>query len=125
MKGNTYKAKSGNSSARESLFSWFQRIINLDRLLEEGIPLRYIPQILFLTGVTIFYIGNNHYAEKTTRKIEQMETEVEELRADYTSLKAEYMFSSKQSEVAKRVKSMGLEENDTPPKKITMEESEY
>ena len=124
MKGNTYKAKNRTYKTGGSLFSWVQRILNLDRLMEEGIPLRYIPQILFLTGVTIFYIGNNHYAEKTTRKIEQLETEVDELRADYTSLKADCMFSSKQSEVAKRVKSMGLEENDSPPKKIKVKEEE-
>ena len=91
----------------------------------EGIPLKYIPQILFVTALIIFYIGNNHYAEKTTRKIEKLETEVEELRADYTSLKADYMYSSKQSEVAERVSELGLEENEVPPVKIIVREDEH
>jgi hypothetical protein len=126
MAGNTYKARrNNNNSGKGSIFSWIQHIINLDNLLVDGIPLKYIPQILFVTFITIFYIGNNHYAEKTTRKIEQLESEVEELRADYTSLKANYMFSSKQSEVAKKVKDIGLKENDTPPEKILIKESEY
>ena len=125
MGSNTYRKKKKNAAGSGSLFSWFQKTMNLDYLLEEGIPLKYIPQILFITGVVIFYIGNNHYAEKTTRQIEKLETEVEELRADYTSLKADYMYSSKQSEVAKKVRHIGLKENDEPPKKIVLEDSEY
>ncbi len=125
MAGNTYKVKNNRESGRESLFSWIQNSINLDNLLMEGIPLKYIPQILFITFIIIFYIGNNHYAERITRKIESLETEVEELRADYTSLKADYMYSSKQSEVAKRVLDLGLKENDTPPIKIIIKEGEH
>jgi hypothetical protein len=125
MANNTYKVKSNYNSGKESIFSWIQHTFSMDNLLEDGIPLKYIPQILFITFITIFYIGNNHYAEKTTRKIEQLESEVEELRADYTSLKANYMYSSKQSEVAKKVKDSGLRENDTPPEKIVIEKGEY
>jgi hypothetical protein len=125
MTSNTFKVKKNGISGKGSVFSWIQNVFNLNKLLEEGIPLKYIPQILFVTFITIFYIGNNHYAEKTTRKIEKLETEVEELRADYTSLKADYMFSSKQSEVAKKVEKLGLQENNTPPIKIVIEEGEH
>lgn len=125
MAKNTYKVKKGYNSGKGSVFSWIGSVFNLDRLMKDGIPLKYIPQILFITFITIFYIGNNHYSEKTTRKIEKLEIEVEELRADYTSLKADYMFSSKQSEVAKKVRQMGLVENETPPTKIIASEREY
>ena len=54
-----------------------------------------------------------------------MEREVEDLRADYTTLKAEYMLSGKQSEVAKSVSDMDLEESLVPPKKIEVSEDEY
>ena len=125
MTNNTFKVKSNRVSGKGSLFSWIQNMIDLDGLLEEGIPLKYIPHILFITFITIFYIGNNHYAEKTTREIEKLEIDVEELRADYTSLKADYMYSSKQSEVAKKVEKLGLKENDIPPEKIVVKEVEY
>lgn len=125
MANNTFKAKSNSLSGKGSLFSWIQQVLSFDRLMEEGIPLKFVPQILFLTFITILYIGNNHYAEKTTRKIENLEVEVEELRADYTSLKADYMYSSKMSEVAKKVDLMGLKENDIPPVKIVVKEGEY
>ena len=125
MASNTFKVKNGSISGKGSVFSWVGSVFNLDRLLKEGIPLKYIPQILFITFITIFYIGNNHFSEKTAREIEKLEIEVEELRADYTSLKADYMFSSKQSEVARKVNKMGLVENETPPVKIIVSESEY
>jgi hypothetical protein len=125
MAGNTFKVNNNSISGRGSVFSWLQKMLNLNKLLEEGIPLKYIPHILFITFITIFYIGNNHYAEKTTREIEKLEIEVEELRADYTSLKADYMYSSKQSEVAKKVEKLGLKENNTPPVKIVIKEGEY
>jgi outer membrane murein-binding lipoprotein Lpp len=37
---------------------------------------------------------------RATRKIDKLQTEVEDLRADYTTLKADIMYASKQSEVA-------------------------
>ncbi len=121
---NSYKVN--NTSAEQgSLFSWLQHKLSLSGVFDEGIPARFIPKILFVTVLLVIYIGNNHYSEKTARKIEQLETQVEELRADYTSMKADYMYASKQSEVAKKVKKLGLEENETPPYKIEVDKSEY
>ena len=54
-----------------------------------------------------------------------MQIEVEDLRADYTTLKADLMFSSKQSEVARKVQAFGLKESLIPPYKVVVEEGEY
>jgi hypothetical protein len=54
-----------------------------------------------------------------------MKSEVEDLRADYTTLKSELVVGLKQSEVARRVASMGLEESQSPPVKIKLEEDEH
>ena len=97
----------------------------LERETSQGLPVQYLPYILFFVVLGIFYIGNSHYADKTIRKIDKLEQEVEDLRADYTTLKSEYMFASKQSEVAKQVKKLGLEESEEPPFKIVVEEGEY
>jgi len=59
------------------------------------------------------------------RKINNVQTEVEDLRADYTTLKSDLMFSSKQSEVAKKVNAFGLKESLTPPYKVVVEKGEY
>ena len=124
MQTKAYKVKN-EATEKRSIFSLLEQAMTIDKLAVEGLPVKFIPYILFVTVLSIFYIGNNHYTEKTIRKINVIEAEVEELRADYTSLKAEYMFDSKQSEVAKKVKPLGLEESLYPPVKILVEPDEY
>lgn len=83
--------------------------------------MKYLPKILFVMVVGLIYISNTHYGEKTVRKINSIQAEVEDLRADYTTLKSDLMFASKQSEVAKKVKALELKESLTPPYKIEVE----
>ncbi len=94
-------------------------------MLDSGFPVKYLPKIVFAVLLGVVYVWNTHYAERTVRKIDKLETEVEDLRADVTTLEADYMYSSKQSEVAKKVKALGLEESKEPPYKIVAEEGEY
>ena len=70
--------------------------------------MQYMPKILFVMGLGLLYISNTHYAEKTVRRISNIQAEVEDLRADYTTLKSDLMFASKQSEVARKVKVLGI-----------------
>ena len=116
MSTNKFKVKGQSNGS--SLFSKIESILKIDSVFEEGLPVRFLPYILYVMAVGIFYIGNTHYAEKNIRLIDKMNTEVEDLRADYTTLKADYMFAGKQSEVARKVKAMELEESLEPPKKI-------
>jgi len=90
--------------------------------LSDVIHVKFLSQILFVCTLTIIYIGNRHYAEKTIRDISILEQRVEDLRADFTTLKAEYMFSSKQSEVAKKAAKLGLIESKDSPEKIVLHE---
>ena len=108
-----------------SVFSGIEKKLNLESYFEDGFPVQYLPKILFVLALALFYIGNTHYAEKTVRKINHIQAEVEDLRADYTTLKSDLMFASKQSEVAKKVKAIGLKESLTPPTKVVVEEGEY
>jgi hypothetical protein len=54
----------------------------------------------------------------------KLKKEVDDLRAEYTSIHADYMKSGKQSVVIEKVKSIGLEENLIPPKKIIVKEED-
>ncbi len=121
MAKNTFKVGDEEKKGT-SVFSKVEEAVKLDGLFEDGLPVKYLPKIMYVVVLVIFYIGNNHYAEKTIRKIDKTKTEVEDLRADFTTLKADYMFASKQSEVAKRVAALGLEESMQPPYKITIVE---
>ena len=107
------------------VFSGLEKRLKLETYFEEGFPVQYLPKILFIMMLGLIYISNTHHAEKTVRRIDQVQSEVEDLRADYTTLKSDLMFSSKQSEVARKVKVMGLKESQNPPTKVAIEEGEY
>lgn len=127
MSTNKFKVKSqaGTLHGGFSVFTGIERRLKLETYFEEGFPVHYLPKIIFVLVLGLIYIGNTHYAEQTVRKINIMQVEVEDLRADYTTLKADLMFSSKQSEVAKKVKAFGLKESLIPPYKVVVEEGEY
>ena len=108
-----------------SVFSGFEKRFKLEAYFEEGFPVQYLPKILFVMMLGLLYISNTHHAEKTVRRIDQAQSEVEDLRADYTTLKSDLMFASKQSEVARKVKVMGLKESLNPPTKVLFDEGEY
>lgn len=117
--------QSSSAGDGSSIFSGVERRLKLETYFEEGFPVQYLPKILFVMVIGLLYIGNTHYAEKTVRRIDAAQSEVEDLRADYTTLKSDLMFASKQSEVARKVKSIGLKESLTPPTKVVVEEGEY
>lgn len=110
------------ASSGKSLFSGLEKRLKLESYFEEGFPVQYLPKILFVVLLSLIYISNTHYAEKTTRQIDRAQSEVEDLRADFTTLKSDVMFASKQSEVARRVKPLGLEESLNPPYKVIVKE---
>ncbi len=116
---NTFKNKEPQNEAKSSIFSWINGLFNVDKVFADGLPVQYFPKIFFFTCMAIFYIANAHYAEKSVRKINKLQQEVEDLRADYITKKADMMFAGKQSEVARKVASMGLKESMEPPYKIT------
>ena len=117
---NTYKIPSKAGREGNGFFTLFDKVLRMDQSLSEVIHIKFLPQILFLSALCILYIGNRHHAEKQVRTINRLEVVVADLRADYTTLKADYKFSSKQSEVAKQAANIGLKESDVPPFKIIL-----
>jgi hypothetical protein len=127
---NTPKTNHSNSagtgSGQGSLFTFLERVLNLEALVQSGLPERYLFRVLFVILLVLLYIGNTHTAERHIHKIEKLKQEVEDLRADYTTLKADIVYGSKQSEIARRVAPIGLEESKVPPTKIERSsEDEY
>jgi hypothetical protein len=103
-----------------SLFSLLDRLTSVDGLFREGLPVHYLPHLLFVMLLTLLYIGNTHYGNRMNRNIMRLKQETEDLRADYTTLKSDYMEASKQSEVARKVAAFGLVESSSPPFRITV-----
>lgn len=109
---------------RGSLFTLLNKVFGMEKVFEDGIPMEKVNKAVFLSVLALLYIFNSHLADKTVRRIDKLKKEVEDLRADYITLKASYMFDSKQSEVAKKVEHMGLVESKRPPFKLVVREKE-
>jgi ABC-type transport system involved in cytochrome bd biosynthesis fused ATPase/permease subunit len=129
MPVNTYKNKPkikplspNQNTGNRSVFALIEKYIRLDIFFDQGLPVRYIPYILYLTFLGIVYIANRNYAEKTATRITKLKALVNDLRTEYVTESAEYMIAGKQSEVAKKVKEkgLGIEESRTPPTKIVV-----
>lgn len=125
MSQNTFKKKLKKGNApktgngpKKTIFTWIEEKLDVTGFLGEGVPVQLVPPVVFVVFLALIYIWSNHRAENMVRKIEKAQQEVEDLRADVTTLEAEYMLSSMQSEVAKRVAAQEIEELNQPPIKI-------
>ncbi|MEX2379856.1 MAG: FtsL-like putative cell division protein [Vicingaceae bacterium] len=83
-----------------------------------------LPYVFFLTFLGICYIANGYQAEKLVRRLYKTTNEIKELRSEYITNKSDLMYISKQSQVARATKSLGLRELMSPPKKIVISEDE-
>lgn len=115
------KKKNISSGGGKSIFTLFDETFSLEKTLQEGLPIHYVPYVLYIALIGVLYIGNTHYADKISRKYDVLKKDVEDLRADYTTIKADYMYESKQSEVERKVAQMGLEEGVIPPFKVEID----
>jgi len=77
-----------------------------------------LPFIIYVAFLGMIYIANRHFAEKNIRDIDKLSREVKEHTWDYKTLKSDLMLKSTQTEVAKRVDTLGLSELIEPPQKI-------
>ena len=122
MRQNTFKKKikkqTSPKSQGKNIFTLIEEKLNVRGILGEGIPVKFVPPFLYVALLALIYIWSNHRAENLIRKIEVMQREVEDMRADVTTLEAEYMLSSKQSEVARKIAPLGIVELNEPPIKI-------
>jgi hypothetical protein len=105
------------SSETENLF--FKKLFS-EGVVSKEAATQMLPFLIFLSVICMIYIANSHIALNNIRKIDQLNKEVKELSWEYKSLKADLMFKSKLTEVAKQVDTLGLKELTEPPKKIVV-----
>jgi hypothetical protein len=114
-----------------SVFNWLNRFFPLDRFFgekepgkEERLPVKYFYYFGWVVMLLVAYERIGFESESYVRNSIKLKKEVDDLRAEYTSIHAEYMKGGKQSVVIEKVKNTGLEENLTPPKKIIIRKEE-
>ncbi|WP_426328080.1 FtsL-like putative cell division protein [Pedobacter sp. R-06] len=104
--------------------SFISKLFN-DGLVSKEAATDALPYLCFLAFLGMIYIANSHFAVNNVRQIDKLNKEVKELRWEYKSLKADLMFKSKLTEVAKKVDTLGIKELIEPPKKIIVKSDEY
>jgi hypothetical protein len=80
--------------------------------------------VFFIAGIALIYIANNYYAERTSRQIDNLNRELKELHYAYISSKSVLMQESKQSEVARKLKTTGIRESVEPVKRLKAEKNQ-
>lgn len=98
----------------------FMRFFRVFGIFDRNQVVRFMPYILFLTLLTLFYIANSYYAERLVRRISSVKNDLKERRAEFISTSSELMFRSKQSEVAREIAPMDLKESVEPQKKVVI-----
>jgi len=112
------------SKESESANLFFKKLF-IDGVVSKEAATAMLPFLVFLSLLTMLYIANSHMAVKNIRDIDKLSKEVKELSWEYKSLKADLMFKSKLTEVAKKVDTLGIRELTEPPKKIIINNDEY
>jgi hypothetical protein len=88
------------------------------RLMYNKWIVKNIPFYFFMAALTIVYIANGHFADKTMRKINSTENNLKEMEYEFKTVKRDVIFRSKESELAKAVEPLGLKPLLAPPVKI-------
>lgn len=116
------KSKQDNEADNAKVF--FRKLF-VDGVVTKESATAILPFLIFLCLLTMLYIANSHMAVKNIRDIDKLSKEVKELSWEYKSLKADLMFKSKLTEVAKKVDTLGIKELIEPPKKIIIGSNEH
>ncbi len=119
------KKPSLKNAEQEGSTTVFFRKLFIEGVVSKQAAMEMLPYIIFLCVLVMIYIANSHMAEKNIRNIDKLGKEVKELSWEYKSLKADLMFKSKMTEVAKKVDTLNLKELIEPPKKLVISKNEY
>lgn len=88
--------------------------------LEQRLSLSVLLKIMWVCFLVVVYIYFQHNYDKLVRKTADAEEAVDKKRAEYIYHKSKYLYSSKQSEIEKKLGDKGFS-NQHPPIKITIE----
>jgi uncharacterized protein YoxC len=79
---------------------------------------RMIKWVLIAFPILIFYIYNSLHTAKSIKTKNELSKTLKELHSERISLESEITQASKQTRLAEQLESKGIQEINTPPKKI-------
>ena len=106
----------------ENVESFAKQLVN-GSILTQQIIKKHLLYILFLVGLSMFYIYNKYKTEDLIIKISKTQKEIKDLRAKSVSNASELMIIRRESEVKKSIKKNNLElkELKSPATEIKIE----
>ncbi len=121
-----FSSSRGTEKQKSSRFRIIRKIAGLfdGSVIESELVIRNIPLIIFIFIWIFIAIGNGYYAQRKAQKIERLKREVKDLRDEYISTKSQLMYSTKMSEVARRLEKRGIKEPLKPPFKLFISKEE-
>jgi hypothetical protein len=119
------KEKKPKQKRESRLGKAFRSILDGSILTRENV-VRLLPFGLYIVGLTIIYIANSYYTEKSIRRIDKTKRELRELECEYTAVKSSVMTLTRQSEIARLLlnRKSEVEELKSPPMKIFADSSD-
>ncbi len=81
---------------------------------------RNIYFFLFLAALAMVYIANGHMSDNRIRRINDTGKRLKDLQYEYKALKSEMMFKSRESEMAKAAKPLGLTMDSIAPYRVKL-----
>ncbi|TAF51467.1 MAG: hypothetical protein EAZ62_06645 [Sphingobacteriia bacterium] len=79
---------------------------------------KHIPFLLYCSALTVLYIANGHYADRSIRRINTLHSELKELQFTYKTLKSDIMFRTEETQMVKAVEGLGLKPSKDLPESI-------
>lgn len=120
------KPKEEKKATKKSRFRLMRAIVSLldGSMLKSDFAMRNAPLAFFIFAWILIAIANNYMAQRKAKHIDQVKREIKDLRDEYISTKSQLMYSTKMSEVARKLQSRGIKEPIHPPFKLKISEKE-
>lgn len=120
---NTYKTeeKQPDRQKRKKIVSRQMHSVLDGSFLGKGNFRSWIPYIVFLAAIGLFYIKLNYTVERNIRELNQINKELIELHYDYIQMKSVVNLKTQPSTLERELNSIGIKRLDRPPTKIFIE----
>ncbi len=99
---------------RQSIAPVVRDILSGEFLTKEGVT-RHIPYLLFVSALFIAYIAMGYQFERIEREKLTTKRQLQELSAEFKTLKAEFETELQQSTVEQNIADLGLKQTIEPP----------
>ena len=118
------KAKAPKKTNKQSIITRiFSRILG-EQFLSQDWVARNAPMVFMVFLFIFMAIANNYIAQRKSVHIDNAKKEIKDLRDEYISSKSQLMYSTKMSEIAKKLEARGIKEPVKPALKLIISKKE-